>query len=621
MTEGPVDLEAFEERPARRGRRTAAQASEPAERAPADHDADGEPEQGDRIVIVLSEKRTNPNIRKVAKLLRDDIVMRGPMPMILVRIDDPAGLVADGVMHPQGLPVLVGLTPGLVQYRVDNRVLFRKFDGRKNALVDKACPPSFASKIIEAAADLGFHQCVGIVTAPIFAGGKLIVREGFDKRSGRFQAYRGRVRTISKRPSKADAQRALEIALRPFVGFLAEKHLSDQERQALLASLAAAVLTAALRASLSRAPVILLDANTPAAGKGKAAKALAVIAIGCLPSLITEGQDPAELEKRLASALLSGTGAMVLDNLQRQLRSSTLESIVTEGYATIRNFGTLGSITIPANALILITANNLAVRYDMLRRTLTVRLIVKTDTPERRRYDFDPFERAAAERDAILEACFTVARAWELARDLPENQQIRAKCLGSFEEWSDLVGGAVEWLTGLHPADLIEQRKTADTGRGTELRAISALVEWQNGPWNTKNGTDAWRAKDALEGVDAEVWAEVLRLKRGDTPSPRELGDFLRFRRDQVFTIKGNLDEYYDISWMLTGKQDRKGVVRWRLVQLESTPLPPGQAGHAGSVLWDVENCQNNEESRRGIRTDPASPGVTRQEPGYEVEL
>jgi len=98
--------------------------------------------------------------------------------------------------------------------------------------------------------------------------------------------------------------------------------------------------------------------------------------------------------KRLASAILSGTSALLLDNLQRTLASSTLESGLTEGHATIRLFGKLVDVTVSCNALVLITANNAALRADMLRRVLPVRIVVDTEEPERRRFGFDPYQEA-----------------------------------------------------------------------------------------------------------------------------------------------------------------------------------------------------------------------------------
>jgi hypothetical protein len=87
---------------------------------------------------------------------------------------------------------------------------------------------------------------------------------------------------------------------------------------------------------------------------------------------------------------------MLLDNLQRILASSTLESGLTEGRATIRPFGRLTDVTVPCSALVLITANNAALRPDMLRRTLPVRIVVDTEKPELRRFDFDPYSEPEA---------------------------------------------------------------------------------------------------------------------------------------------------------------------------------------------------------------------------------
>src|SRR3954451_11394192 len=110
---------------------------------------------------------------------------------------------------------------------------------------------------------------------------------------------------------------------------------------------------------------------------------------------------------------MSGSQAMLLDNLQRTLASSTLESVLTEGTATIRQFGKLGAdITVPYAGLVVATANNAALRADMLRRMLPIRIVVGTDEPEKREFDFDPYLEAKRDRLQILAAGFTILRAW-----------------------------------------------------------------------------------------------------------------------------------------------------------------------------------------------------------------
>ena len=145
------------------------------------------------------------------------------------------------------------------------------------------------------------------------------------------------------------------------------------------------------------------------------------------------------------------------------------------------------------------------------------------------------------------------------------------------------------WLTGLHPIDLIEERKEVDPVLGAERRVFSAL-------WDLF-GEREWIAKDAAgepaefgrlgagTGVDPEVWVAALPPFKGARPTSREVGYWLRRRKDRVVG-----------DWQLTGRQDRNGVALWRLRARpgvappcrrvdELTPLdPPGVSprGHAG---------------------------------------
>jgi hypothetical protein len=239
------------------------------------------------------------------------------------------------------------------------------------------------------------------------------------------------------------------------------------------------------------------------------------------------------------------------------------------------------------NALVLITANNAALRADMLRRVLPVRIVVDTEEPERRRFAFDPYEEARRNRLAIIAAGLTIAKAWWLVRETARNERgviIRDTTLGSFEPWAELVAGAVEWLTGLNPVTLIEERKVEDPRRGDERAVITALKVWQtartNGPW--------WSAKEAVGTIDADLWAGVIRVK-GERPDSRQVGNWLRTRRDRVF---GDLQ--------LTGLPDRIGIMQWTIRYL-------GSAGSAGSD--PIPRAKSGGDSfSPWVGTDPADP-------------
>jgi hypothetical protein len=426
--------------------------------------------EDDREEIRLTEERVNDAARACAEKLADELFMRGALPAALVRVEDAPGareadddddacqtgprevepgVLLGGVRHTRGALVFAEPSPERVQFRLDDRVRFVRLDARSGELVPRSCPTALARRIIGAAAELGFRPCAGIVTVPLFVRGRVVAERGYHAPTGLMLDYRGAPPPVPDEPTRQQARRALLAMLRPFRGYLAG--VPAGQRKDLRAALAAAVLTAVLRPSLPTSPAILLDANQPGAGKGKLARALAVVATGRHPSIVTEGHSDEETEKRLASGVLSGIAALLLDNLQRTLASSTLESGLTEGVATIRLFGRLTNTTVPFTALVLITANNAALRPDMLRRTLPVRIVVDTDKPELRRYDFEPCAEAARHRPAIVAAALTVARAWWLARGTEEGRRIRRTTLGSFEAWADLVAGAVEWLTGVNP--------------------------------------------------------------------------------------------------------------------------------------------------------------------------
>ena len=236
---------------------------------------------------------------------------------------------------------------------------------------------------------------------------------------------------------------------------------------------------------------------------------------------------------------------ILIDNAQRTLASSTIESGLTEGMATIREFGTLKSPTVACSALLIVTANNASMRADLLRRTLPVRIIVATEKPELRDFGFDPYEEVRANRPALLAAAFTIARAWWLARDTAEGQRIRRTKLGSFEDWSDLVAGAVEWLTGLNPIALIEERKAADPALGSERRVFKALFErFGNGPWY---------AKDAAAQIDHDIWTAVMQVK-GERATAHQVGIWLRRRKDKVvgdLQLRGDLDRNDVSQWSI----------------------------------------------------------------------
>lgn len=499
-----------------------------------------------RRLIRLDPARWNDSVRAAAATVQDILYLRDTVPVILCTAAGAGGReVADadgdavelgGVRYQRGTPVLVPARPPLVRFHLDERCRIER--GRGEKWTPTRCPADIAGQVVEAAPELGFQPVAGISRVPLFLEGEMVTKPGYHAGTG-FVINAPALPGVGATPSRQEAERALERLLRPFRGYLDS---AEVDRCAV----AAAALTAVARPSLPTAPAILLDGNTQGCGKGKLARALTALATGMLPAIITEGHSVEEMEKRISAAILAGAPAVLLDNLQRHLQSSALESGLTEGVATIRVFGTLEVVTVPFRSLVLLTANNATLRRDMLRRALPVRIVAPTEAPERRRFDFDPVAETQRDRIELLTAAFTVLRAWSHVRHLPDSEQYR-RPLGSFEGWADLVAGAVAWLTGMNPIELIEARKAADPQVAIERQLIEALA--------AKFGHREWKAADAVEALDErDLWAAALPRMKGERPTSAEVGNWLRSRRDRVYG-----------SLMLVGSADRNGITLWCL--------------------------------------------------------
>ncbi|HFD14715.1 MAG TPA: hypothetical protein ENJ38_00245 [Rhodospirillales bacterium] len=309
--------------------------------------------------------------------------------------------LAPGVTARFGAVVVERAAPELIACCLDARAGFVWFDRRSRMCLATPCPRAVARRLAVVPVDFGFRPVRGVAQVPILEPDGSLFFSGYHARTRTFVATDPL--ELPERPTRADAGAALEAILAPFAGY----GLEDPERRACTAC---AVLTAASRPSVPTTPVILVDATTIGAGKSKYARAIATIASGSGFVILAEGHSPDEMEKRLYAVLMRVPAAFILDNLQRSLASSTLESLITEGTTNIRIFGTLDTVDVEACSTVIVTANNSILRTDMLRRVLPVRLVVLNEQPERRRFDFDPVDVAHKRRREILAAAFTVLR-------------------------------------------------------------------------------------------------------------------------------------------------------------------------------------------------------------------
>jgi hypothetical protein len=191
---------------------------------------------------------------------------------------------------------------------------------------------------------------------------------------------------------------------------------------------------------------------------------------------MSQGHDETEDEKRLLGVLMRSDPLLVIDNVHRPIAGDTLCTIMTQQTWQGRLLGENRQIHVPTNVLILATGNNLTAAGDMTTRTLISRLDAGIEQPETRRFDVDLKVEVPLRRPGIVAAILTVLRAFIVA-GRPGLDQLEP--FGRFEDWSNLVRGALVWLGEPDPCNtrsFIAERDPVRTDLVTLVAAIETSV-------------------------------------------------------------------------------------------------------------------------------------------------
>jgi hypothetical protein len=210
------------------------------------------------------------------------------------------------------------------------------------------------------------------------------------------------------------------------------------------------------------------------------------------------------------------------------------------------------TVSAPNRLFWLASGNNLEFGGDILRRTIHVRLESDLENPEARKgFRHSPLlPWITKERPRLVVAALTILRGF-LEAGCPDE---RLSTMGSFEEWSGIVAGAVVWI-GL--PDPQSTRVDLDVSADREKSTLAVLIDALAAACEGRPG--GVTAKELLEaaGADARLThlrdvLEDLPGNKGKTVGARELGDLLRRSRRRV--VRGR---------RIDSRPDRTNVARW----------------------------------------------------------
>lgn len=320
---------------------------------------------------------------------------------------------------------------------------WHRLRGKQYTAVD--VPLDYAAELFNRKQFKGIPPLRGIARAPTLnEHGEVIEGTGYHA-LGRLwlDIAEGQFPPVPHSPSHKDAAEALAALKKPFRAF----PFSDENSKAVVLS---AILTGLVRPYLSAAPLHAFDAPMAGTGKTLAAQCVGKIVTGRAPDAMTFPYGEDEVRKRITAALLQGPQVVLFDNLNVSLSSDFLCAVLTNPRVTDRVLKESRNAELITTALFMATGNNLHIQGDMNRRTVVSRLDANDEHPEQRKFDFHPLDEIGADRAHLVVAGLIILRAYHVA-GRPISGDLRS--VGSFEEWSRFVRGALVWLGCEDPAE------------------------------------------------------------------------------------------------------------------------------------------------------------------------
>ncbi|WP_155625849.1 hypothetical protein [Burkholderia vietnamiensis] len=419
-------------------------------------------------------------------------------------------------------------------------------------------PLSICKTVLALGGQRGLKPLRAIITAPTLReDGTVLTKPGFDPDSGLYlDIDQESAFPVPLVPTETQARKALDTLWFPFQNF---PFVDNLARAAHLAAL----LTAAVRASLPTAPAFGYDAPVQGSGKTLLAQCVAVLATGSEPVVYPHlvGNDDAEMRKRLFSALLAGQRAIVLDNILGTFDSAALASLLTSQMFQDRILGKSESPSVPTNAIVLLTGNNMMLAGDMPRRVVPCRIDPQTETPFDRSFSVEPLTYCLANRQKMIAAALTLIRYYlssKVSRPAPGR-------MASFELWDDLVRQAIVFVnhTFAHGQfgdvmDLTKKNQSEDPQKESLRNLLLALHGCFGDRVFTANevASACLRATTYSESNDSRLSEAVIAVSTSPKISATSVGRVLSNRRNRPcdgLQLKVVSDNKNGRTWRIAG--------------------------------------------------------------------
>jgi hypothetical protein len=415
------------------------------------------------------------------------------------------------------------------------------------------CPITLAQAAVTRTDRLQAIAVDRIALTPIYEQGRLYAERGYsrDHRAWLLAPAGCVVRGVSR----ADADAALArledwISEFPF-------DTTDDRDVAL-----AALLTAAMRASLDHAPGFVVSKPDYGSGASTLCDLINVVLTGRPAAVISAGQGKIELDKHIDGALLAGLSSLVIDNVAdgEAFNSQVLAQVLTQQSREVRALGRSDVSSVPCMQMVLVNGNNIRVVDDLARRFLRIHLDARCESPHKRAFKRPHLiAQAQRERAEILSDVYTIVAAYEAA-----GSPVVLSPLASFERWVSLVAAPLVWLGR---SNAIGSQKKIESDDEKRVGLAGVMEAW-DALFGERAVTVGEVLEDSFDGVETEkrrVLKEGLQEfagERGTTGvSNKRLGKWLSAVKGRVLSERAF--EEAGVS---------AGYKRWRLRRTKKEP-------------------------------------------------
>lgn len=430
-----------------------------------------------------------------------------------------------------GLIVTVVTDPGTHETRVQDisapslvRALassatWERFDARTSDWVRVDPPARHAAVLFDSTTYNHLPVLSGLARQPYLRpDGSLMGAAGYDGTTGMFGVFNAREFTIPPYPTRSQAEEALASLMELLTEF---SFTSDSD----LAAALTAMLTAAIRPSLTHAPMFHALAHVAGSGKSYLCELITAFATPQRGTPTTFPGDDEECRKLLLAELMRAPAVVEFDNLTGDLVAhKSLCTVLTAEYMSGRILGVSKMATVSTRTLFLSSGNNVGPVQDMARRCLTIHLDPGCEVPAAREFKRPELVRdVLSERGRYVSAALTIVRAWIVAGRPKTN----CKAMAGYGDWADLCCQPLLWLSLADPTKSVFEAIADDPDRKTLGRLLTA--------WQAVFGGAPAMVRDALsqasafhdEQTDLREVLHDIAAERGDI-NRRRLGWWIK---------------------------------------------------------------------------------------------